>query len=269
MKYSNSLIITTAVVALALSASLGNAALTHRYSFNTDASDSVGGANGTLMGGASVAVGQLALSGASDTFVNLPAPAIAVNTYSALSLEVWATPYAPALNSFSTLLGFGQVDPNNASFAANYVILQTHRGDNVSRAAISIGNLDAPYAAEAGANGAELNDGAEHYYAAVITATDISLYVDGALAQTSPNSWSLADVSTEFAQIGAAYPADQKWAGYLNELRIYNNALPLSAIQANYAAGPDGVVAVPEPATFALAGFGLLGWYMMRRRSRA
>lgn len=269
MKNSKTLVITTAALALALSASLANAELTHRYSFNTDASDSVGTADGTLEGGASVGVGQLMLTGASDTYVTLPAPVIAVNTYSALTLEVWATPYAPALTSFSTLLGFGQVDPDNSSFAANYVILQTHRGDNVSRAAISIDNLSAPYSAEYGANGPELNDGAEHYYAAVITPTDISLYVDGALTQTSANSWSLADVSTEFAQIGAAYPADQKWAGYLNELRIYNNALPASAIAANYGAGPDGAIVVPEPTTFALIGFGLLGLLMLRRRVTA
>lgn len=268
MKLSNSMVCTAAALALALSGTFANAALTHRYSFNTDASDSVGTADGTLNGGASVAVGQLTMTGASDTYVTLPAPVIAVNTYSALSLEVWATPYAPALTSFSTLLGFGQVDPDNSGFAANYVILQTHRGDNVSRAAISIGNLSAPYAVESGANGPEFNDGAEHYYAAVITPTLISLYVDGTLAQSSVNNWSLADVSTEFAQIGAAYPADQKWAGHVNEIRIYNNALPASAVAANFAAGPDGVIVVPEPTTFALIGFGALGLLMMRRRIR-
>jgi hypothetical protein len=269
MKNSNSLVISTAALALALSASLTQAALTHIYSFNTDASDTIGGADGTLHGGASVAVGQLTLTGASDTYVELPAATIGVNNYSALSLEVWATPYPQALTSFSTLLGFGQVDPDNSNFAANYVILQTHRGDDVSRAAISNGNLSAPYAAESGANGPELNDGAEHYYAAVITATEISLYVDGVLTQTSPNNASLAAVSTEFAQIGAAYPADQKWAGHVNEVRIYDNALPAYAIEANYMAGPDGVIVVPEPSILALAGLGLVGVLTLRRKANS
>lgn len=40
-----------------------SASLTHRYSFTTDASNSVGGANGTLMNGATVSGGAVTLSG--------------------------------------------------------------------------------------------------------------------------------------------------------------------------------------------------------------
>ena len=133
---------------------------------------------------------------------------------------------------------------------------------------ISIDDDDAPWASETGVNGPELNDGAEHYYAAVFSETDISLYIDGAFIGSTPNSQSLSDVSTEWAWIGNAYPQDPKWAGYVNELRIYEYALPEFAIEANYAAGPDGAVLVPEPTTFALAGFGLLGLLMMRRVSK-
>src|SRR5271165_6311571 len=45
--------------------------LLHRYSFTTDASDSAGGANGTLVGGATIQNGQVQLDGSSG-YVNLP-----------------------------------------------------------------------------------------------------------------------------------------------------------------------------------------------------
>jgi hypothetical protein len=46
--------------------------LTHRYSFDNDASDSVGRANGTLEGSAAVSGGQVHLDGKRGTYVNLP-----------------------------------------------------------------------------------------------------------------------------------------------------------------------------------------------------
>src|SRR6516225_8300604 len=46
--------------------------LTHRYSFVADASDSVGHADGQLMGAAKIADGQVHFDGTRGTFVNLP-----------------------------------------------------------------------------------------------------------------------------------------------------------------------------------------------------
>jgi len=64
--------------------------LTHRYSFNGDANDSVGTANGTLQGSATVDSSMLQLDGGG--FVSLPANLI--NGYNQLSVEFWVT-YAP------------------------------------------------------------------------------------------------------------------------------------------------------------------------------
>ena len=63
------------VFALAAPAVLAQPAvpgLTHRYSFATDGSDSLAGANGTLMGNAVVTNGSLVLDGASS-FLDLEA----------------------------------------------------------------------------------------------------------------------------------------------------------------------------------------------------
>ena len=72
-------------------ASTGNpaAALQHRYSFNTDASDSVGHADGALEGAASISGGQVHLDGTRGTFVNLPGGLIAGDR--AVTFEFWAT----------------------------------------------------------------------------------------------------------------------------------------------------------------------------------
>jgi hypothetical protein len=72
----------------ALSALAQTGVLTHRYSFAADASDSVGNASGALNGGATVAIGVLALNGV-DGFVSLPTNLVA--SYNSMTVETWVT----------------------------------------------------------------------------------------------------------------------------------------------------------------------------------
>ena len=62
--------------------------LTHRYSFTSNANDSIGAANGTLQGGAVITNGAVALDGASG-FVDLPNNLL--TNYNSVSLEAWVT----------------------------------------------------------------------------------------------------------------------------------------------------------------------------------
>src|SRR6202012_6116307 len=71
------------------------ATLTHRYSFATDASDSVGGANGTLQGAATVSGGQLQLTGNDADYLQLPTNML--QNYSAVTVDTWAN-LGPAQN---------------------------------------------------------------------------------------------------------------------------------------------------------------------------
>ena len=226
------------------------AALRHRYTFNDGtANDSVGTANGTLHGNAHIAAGQLILDGSPNTFVDLLSSGpngINLNTYtSGLTLEVWATP-SSAMTGFSTLLGFGAVNTTNPAFAANYLNLQTHRGDNVSRAAIAISNDADPFTEEDFANGPEYNDNLQHFYAVTLTNTAISLYTDAALRQTSPvpvngvNNM-ISGVSTEFARIGSAYPFDPLWQGSVSNVDIFDTARTAVQISLDFIGPPiDG-----------------------------
>ncbi|HLX94844.1 MAG TPA: LamG domain-containing protein [Verrucomicrobiae bacterium] len=62
------------------------ATLTHRYSFNADASDSVGGADGVLLGNAYVTNGALVLDGTNSS-VQLPNDLF--TNYDSISFEMW------------------------------------------------------------------------------------------------------------------------------------------------------------------------------------
>ena len=75
----------------ALFASPASAAVKHLYTFNDGTvNDSVGGAHGTLEGGATAATGQLILGGGTQ-HASLPGPTIAINTFTELTVETWLT----------------------------------------------------------------------------------------------------------------------------------------------------------------------------------
>jgi hypothetical protein len=208
--------------------------LTHSYTFDDGtARDVVGDANGTLMGGAKVEGGALVTSAQGD-YLAMDANAIAVNTYSEVTIEAWYTPVANGNTSWSMLAYFGDSTNDTGS---NGFFMTSARGDNVSRAAISCGNLTAPYSVESGANGPEYDDGLLHHMVATIDANNIALYIDGALcgktALSATNKLSL--VSNNLAWLAkGGYTGDPTWIGQIWEFNIYNKALSLGQIMYLY-----------------------------------
>lgn len=87
------------------------ATLAHRYSFTSDASDSVGGANGTLMGSATVSGGQLVLDGSSGCYLDLPGAQINIATNFAVTFDAWVT-FGPA-TTWGELFAFGNTVGGN------------------------------------------------------------------------------------------------------------------------------------------------------------
>lgn len=256
-------------ITLVLGASSASAAdLLHQYSFNNGtANDSVGGANGTLMGTTSVSGGQLVLPGgnnASGNYLNLPAATIGINTYSGVTLEMWST--QPAINQgFSMTATFGGTWGNG--LGQNYLMISTTRGDDVSRGAIAITADDVePWLDEVFVNGAEMNDALEHYYAVTINGTQLAYYIDGVLQGTAAVAPSaLSSLSTQSAFLGrGVYNGDAMVQGSINEFRIWNAALPASEIALHNVLGAN---VVPEPSAFALVGFGMASLVVLRRRA--
>lgn len=263
------------LAALAMAPGLASAALTHQYSFAADGSDSVGGVNGSVAGEASIAGGVLNLNNtgaARDGLFSMDAAAVAINTYASTSIEIWATPDSALNDGFSALFAAGDNNTTDAGLAANYLALQTHRGDDTSKGAISISDDGDPWTEEDGALGPELNDDAEHHYVLTLDGSTIALYVDGGLTGSNPypdvNAANLiSGIGTTYFQLGDNYVNDQRWAGSVNEFRVYDNALPAGAVAANFAAGPDGQITVPEPSVALLGGLGVLGLLRRRRGS--
>ena len=199
--------------------------LKHLYTFDDGTTtDSVGGVNGTLVGGATVADGAL-LTTAQDQWMEMSGTDIAVNTYEAFSVAAWFTPKAGANTGYHMICYFG--DSLNG-YGSNGIFYTPARGDNVSRAGISCGNVDAPWSAETGGNGPEIDDGNLHFVVVTIDGTSVTLYQDGVLygPATLSAANKLSAVSTNFAYLAkGGYAGDPEWLGQIHEFRIYNKAL--------------------------------------------
>lgn len=256
------------LAALGMAPALSSAALVHQYTFQDGtANDGIGGLAGSLAGTAAVSGGQLTLDGAGS--MNLDGSALDLAGFSNLTIEAWATP-SSAMGGFHTIFGAGNVNTVNGDWLANYTLLQTHRGDNASRAAVQVGDVNQPWTAEEGVNGAELNDDGLHLYTMTVsdigTATEtLSFYIDGVQQGSSIvlATTSISNVGTEVASIGSGYPGDPLWAGTVDEFNIYDNALDSGTVLSNFNAGP----VVPEPSVALLGGLGILGLLRRRRNS--
>jgi hypothetical protein len=242
--------------------------LIHRYSFTTDASDSVGGANGTLNGDATIANGQLVLSGNQGSSVILP-PGI-LSGIDEVTIETWVS-FPGAINPFANLCAFGfsdtiPLDPNNGS-GGNYITFSPHTGGGTAQANFGQGvpgNLGERDAIQAGTVYDGLTNlqitivyhpkaGYEAFYTNGVQCATISMYnslidpvgyVCPAFTNTSVLAYTLGLDTTNF--IGQSlYTGDPGLLANVDEFRIYNGALTQSQIQADYAAGPNAFPSQP------------------------
>ncbi|TCO09874.1 LamG-like jellyroll fold domain-containing protein [Natronoflexus pectinivorans] len=192
-------------------------ALRHSYTFvDGTAKDVVSGANGTINGGV-INNGTYIASEAGD-YITLPAETIALNEYTAITLEAYVT--NGVNESFTMLAYFGGMTGSNAYW------MQPTRGggDLTSRTEFGSNMLGAAVATSSGARAV---DGANQHSVSVLTYDNIYWYIDGALQAVTPTPDNLIikGISTENAWLGRGGWNDPSWNGTIHEFNIYSGEM--------------------------------------------
>ncbi|HEX4053625.1 MAG TPA: PEP-CTERM sorting domain-containing protein [Tepidisphaeraceae bacterium] len=282
-----------------------HADLTHRYSFNDGtANDSVGSANGTLVNSATVSGGQLQLNnpefsvgGDPDPNGYLSLPASILPSSGSATIEEWFTFQGSGFFAESYTFSNGNNDnpadqPTGAG--GEYLIHAISApqpvtppggantgGDHVEQTINGYSTGDATDAYETTPNigadgGGYLDDGETFMSATVIDAAagtlsyylyDVSAGGVGGLQETIA-AIPLSDYNFTNAYLGRSpFLVDNATSGTIDEFRIYNNAQSGAAIAADYAAGPNVVLPVPEPLSLSILAVGTTA-LLLRRRNR-
>jgi len=208
--------------------------LSHRYSFASDASDSIGGANGTLMGSASVSGGQLVLDGSSGCYLSLPAGQINIATNTSATFEAWVTFNNPS--TWAYLFGFGNT--NNGGGVGQIGCVPCADAGGYHHWGITENQSGG--ATVSWAHG--WNNMTAHVTAVVDPATGtISIYRDGVLEVTQGGANNpLSDTPTNYAFLGHSfYNADPYLSASIDEFRIYNGVLTPPQVALNQQNGPN------------------------------
>jgi hypothetical protein len=211
------------------------AALQHRYSFNGDAKDSAGHADGTLEGAAIISNGKVHLDGTRGTYVNLPGGLIAGDK--AVTFEFWASlgtnrGWCRVFDQGSdTMVNGGRLDlyfsPHSGARDYRLTVMDPNPTERVIHIA---GNLD---------NQTNL------YVACVLDPPTgfMGIYTNGVLAVSTNKLTSLQSVATNRFYLGRSlFPTDPPLNGSIDEFRIYNAALSAEQISNNFKNGPDALL---------------------------
>ncbi|HEY1789947.1 MAG TPA: LamG-like jellyroll fold domain-containing protein [Verrucomicrobiae bacterium] len=208
--------------------------LTHRYSFTSDASDSIGGANGTLMGDATVSGGQLVLDGSSGCFLDLPGADINIATNTSVTIEAWVTFNDPS--TWAYLFGFGNTN-NGAGVGQIGCVPCAQAGGYIHWGITENQSGGATVGWAHGWNNATM-----HITSVVDPTTGtISIYRDGVLEVTQGGANNpLSDTPTNWAYLGHSfYSADPYLSASIDEFRIYNGALTPAQVAMTQLSGPN------------------------------
>ncbi len=256
-----------------------SASLVHRYDFDTDASDSVGTADGTIYGSALIQDGGLysggsGISGQLDNGIPRNGALIDASAVDgitgAFTIECWVN--AGQGGPWTTAFSFSD------GTTGNYVIGTPARGNFGYASSVAVIGGGAA-TTEALAFGKYIDTGILVQMVASFDGTNLTYYQNTSTdfeGFNSGNSLSATidatglDLSslTQIGVNGGGPWPDNSMNGTVYDFRIYDGAVSASQVEALYALGTDAsneaiVAAVPEPTTMALLG---LGGLMLRRR---
>ena len=156
-------------------------ALIHRYSFNDGtANDSVGKANGKLVGGVTVANGAVKFTGKDGERIELLAngpDGINLNTLHAVTVEAWFTVQSD--RGWARVFDFGStVTADGEIRGAQYLFFVPHAASFDDARAVICDKPDRSGEAVAGTDA--IAPGAETHVAVVVNEKTLTLYINGA-----------------------------------------------------------------------------------------
>jgi hypothetical protein len=226
--------------------------LTHEYSFTSDATDSVSGENGILMGDAAITGGTLDLTGNGDSgtgagtsgaYCSLPRDVI--TGYPAATVEMWVNLETTAAQSRLFDVG-SYFDQNTAGDSSAFILSPTWGGTSTELIINPQSGEDGDVGNNQAAYGSLLANLGEVQIVGVATSSSLQLYLNGSLVALGPNTYSLLSVSNLFATIGQSYGDNDPYAsGYIDEARLYYGALSPAQIAADNSAGPNSTNGTP------------------------
>lgn len=206
--------------------------LAHRYSFASNAWDSIGMAHGRMIGGATVTNQSLRLPGTAGSYVNLPGGLASGSR--ALTVEFWAT--FGANGTWSRVFDFGNI---NGSFGQNYVFYSPRNGSGGQRLEISTAVRTSTYDVPISM------DNRTVHVVCIIDPTNSywAIYTNAVLQSAQSVALPpLTGVSSAWAFIGRSLWNGDGWLdATIDEFRIYDGRLTTQEITANHAAGPDAL----------------------------
>jgi hypothetical protein len=272
-----------AAALLAITAS-AHADLTHRYSFDNNANDSIGTAHGTLLNGASAGGGVLnfnnpAFPGSSVPRGYAELPVSILPTSGSVTIEQWFTFagsgfFTEAWAFTDHAGGSNQPDADSGKYFM-HTISNPQPVATPGVGGSSVAQTLAGYGGGAetrvyhttpgmGAGGGGYLDDGQTYMAATVldgNAGTLSYYVNGILQSTIP-AISLSSYSFTNAYLGRSpFAPDNYVSGTVDEFRIYSHVVSPAGIAADFAGGPN---VIPEPSSIAM--IGLAGTLLRRRR---
>ncbi len=209
------------------------AVLTHRYSFNVDndASDSVGGANGTLQGNATVSGGQLQLTNAVDAdYLDLP-PGL-LEGYDSVTIDLWAN--LGAAQHWSRIWEFTDKDADNLNVQNEFYFATGWDGTPDA----NFYNAAFPWGGNLFVNG-PLQNGLWHI-TCLYGNGSMSVYTNGVFEGATANLIAPASsAGTASSTIGHSPFPDPGILGSIDEIRIYKGLLAPDEILGEDVIGPN------------------------------
>lgn len=215
------------------------ATLANRWSFDTDATDSVGGNNGILEGGATVESGNLVLSGLGTGIdanrMSFTSPIDIGTTFGGVdgegvTIETWYTD--TGTGTWGKLFQFG-------TNAVGLELAFTHTRGNGEQSGVDRNG--------AKLLGEQITQNEEHHLVITVsTDGNLNTWVDGVKKLTNTDTNDLAGVTSDFEAIGATSWNDPGMTGTVNEFRIWSGELTDIEVAASFQTGPDEIFVVSD-----------------------